>query len=132
MGGEHREKREEGRRGARRKGRKIKKRHVPRTQPSRNKKLRKETGEDKGPTQPRAAEEAEAPATAQPSGGAGRGPVGQEQGSWAPGQASGTLRNADPMASSPLPGPVLSPEPGSPGGTVLPMLGRRYSMFGTD
>ena len=39
MGGGHREKREEGRRGARRKGRKIKKRHVPRTQPSRNKKL---------------------------------------------------------------------------------------------
>ena len=64
--------------------------------------------------------------------GAGRGPVGQEQGSWAPGQASGAPRNADPTASPPLPGPVLSPEPGSPGGTVLPMLGRRYSMFGTD
>lgn len=76
MGGGHREKREEGRRGARRKGRKIKKRHVPRTQPSRNKKLKKETGENKGPTQPRAAEEAEAPATAQPSGGGREGPRG--------------------------------------------------------
>ena len=57
---------------------------------------------------------------------------GQEQGSWAPDQASGTLRNADPTPSPPLPRPLLSPEPGSPGGTVLPMLGRRYSMFGTD
>lgn len=27
---------------------------------------------------------------------------------------------------------LCSPEPGSLGGTVLPMLGRRYSMLGTD
>lgn len=46
MGGEYREKREERQRGARRKGRKIKKSNMPRrTQSIRNKKLRKETSE---------------------------------------------------------------------------------------
>ena len=59
-------------------------------------------------------------------------PQGQKRGSWASGQASGTLRKADPTPSLPSPRPLHSPEPGSPGGTVLPMLGRRYSMFGTD
>lgn len=33
---------------------------------------------------------------------------------------------------TPSQAPPHSPEPGSPGGTVLPMLGRRYSMLGTD
>ena len=105
---------------------------MPRTQPSRNKKLRKETGRNKAPTQPRAAEEAEAPATAQPNGGGREGPRGAAAGQLGAGPGIQDPQECRSQASPPLPGPVLSPEPGSPGGTVLPMLGRRYSMFGTD
>lgn len=65
--------------------------------------------------------------------GQGEAPLGQEeQGSWASGPASGTLGNAEAACTPPLPRTLHSPEPGSPGGTVLPMLGRRYSMLGTD
>lgn len=68
--------------------------------------------------------EAEAPTTAHPVQG---GPTGTEAGKL--GVWPGVW---DPTPSLPSPRPLHSPEPGSPGGTVLPMLGRRYSMFGTD
>lgn len=141
MGGERREKREEGWRGARRKGRKIKKRNMPRrTQPMRNKKLRKETSEgggtkllpspgvgaaeqmrrwahrQAGPPQG----EREGPATA-PSQwwGEGRVPRGRsrEAGRLAghPGWHLGPSGMQSPPSRHPLPGPCTHPDLGHQG-----------------